>query len=172
MKGSSAYTVQFVGLSNGTHYFNFDADQKFFDLIQSELIQNGDVAVNLELEKNNHTLTLQFEFEGKVATSCDRCMIDFAYPLHGNARLIVKTSGEKFDEQDDIITLPFGSFEIDLSQFIFDSIALTLPLKIVPCEIIKDDTMCDHEIINRINNKSAGDKPVDPRWAALNKLRK
>lgn len=170
MKTSSTYTIQFVGLSNGIHYFDFEADNAFFDFIQSKLVSNGNVMVKLELEKNNHTLTLQFQFEGTVATTCDRCAIEYAYPIHGVARLIVKTLGDKYEEQDDIITLPKGSYEIDLSQFIFDSIALSMPLRIVPCELDNNFSLCDQEVLKHIltYDSSAEDNSVhDPRWAKL-----
>jgi uncharacterized metal-binding protein YceD (DUF177 family) len=175
LKTSSAYTIQFVGLSNGIHYFDFEADKEFFNLIHSELISNGNVAVKLELEKNNHTLTLQFHFEGTVDTLCDRCAIDYAYPISGNSRLIVKTAGEAYEEQDEIVTLPKGSFEIDLSQFIFDSIALSMPLRIVPCENLENQNICDQDVIKRIdqiNTSAEDDTVIDPRWAKLNQIKK
>jgi len=174
LKKLNEFVVQFVGLSNGNHTFNFEANTKFFELIKSNLINKGDVNVSLDLEKNNHTLTLRFNFEGSVDALCDRCSVDYAFPVKGEANLIVKTAGEVFEEEEDIITLPKGSSEIDLAQYIFDIIALSLPLKIVPCEINEDYRFCDQEVLKHIQSLEPqhDQEEIDPRWDILKQLKK
>jgi uncharacterized protein len=172
LKSLNQYIIQFVGLSNGIHHFNFLVDNKFFDSISSDLINSGNVEINLQLEKNNNMLNLQFDFQGTVDSICDRCTVDYAVPVKGSEILIVKTAGETYEESDEIITLAKGSYELDLSQYIFDIVVLSLPLKIVPCELTNDTSICDKEVLKKISNlETEESESVDPRWEKLNQLK-
>jgi hypothetical protein len=55
-------------------------------------------------------------------------------------------------------------------------IALNLPFRKIPCEILNDDTVCDNEMLEKLAQLKIDEQPTsnetNPLWAELNKLKK
>lgn len=82
-----------------------------------------------------------------------------------NLEFIVKFGNEYNDDNDEIIFLPHGSSRINVSQYIYEMIVLSIPLKRVNPEIKKDKNI---NLENFKSNKSKVNN--DPRWNELKKL--
>ena len=168
------FSIQFSGLTNGTHQFEFQVGDKFFELLEYAVIERGNVKVEVELEKTTTLITLLFKFNGEVEVSCDRCTINYFYPVEGNNRLILQF-GEGEGDEDELIFLSRGEFEFNIAQHIYEYIALALPLRIVPCEEMDDTSICDQTVINRLEalpdeKEDSGSGEIDPRWEKLKGL--
>ena len=87
---------------------------------------------------------------------------------------LVVNFGEYFDDSnDELLILPFGSHSIDLDQYFYEMIVLSMPIKLVHPGI--EDGTLKSEILNRLKELDINkEKSVnfDPRWNKLNELKK
>lgn len=176
MNPINEFIIQFSGLSDGVHKFEFEINNKFFELINSDLIKSGNLVVNATMHKTSNLLTFDFEAEGTIDVECDRCTINSSFPISGNedAFLLVKLESKFTDEDSEIITLPIEESEINVSNYIFEFIHTLVPLSIVPCEYLDNESICNQEILDKLNELSerkASFKDIDPRWSALKNLK-
>jgi uncharacterized metal-binding protein YceD (DUF177 family) len=118
-------------------------------------------------------MVLEFEIGGTLKVICDRCTGEFDYPLQGNYRLIVKVGGhESGDEDDDIITVAANEHELDLSQYLYEYIMLSLPIRRVHPENEKGESTCDQEVLKKIEaHITDSEDTTDPRWDKLKNIK-
>ena len=87
-------------------------------------------------------------------------------------RLVVKF-WEDYSEDDDLVTVAENEGILDVSWFIYEFIALNIPIKHVHAP-----GKCNPAMIEMLKEHSAArsgeeeEEAVDPRWAALLKLKK
>jgi uncharacterized metal-binding protein YceD (DUF177 family) len=128
--------LQFSGLALGEHRFEFVLDETFFsEFPQQDLEGLRPVTVRVLMRKANHMLELDFAFEGAMDTTCDLSNDPFVLELH-NAFSVVVKFGEAFDDSEpEVLVLPHGSYEVDLKQYLYELVALSLPLQRVKPEL-------------------------------------
>ena len=169
------YSIQFSGLANGTHQFEYQTGDKFFEELEYAVIERGNVNVTVDMEKSNTIMTLQFSFSGEVEVICDRCAGNYPYPVEGSHRLIIQFGEEGDGDDDELIFLPRSEHQFNVAQHIYEYIALALPLRIVPCERTGDTSICDQTVINHLETmpdepEDSGSQTIDPRWEKLKGL--
>ena len=87
------------------------------------------------MRKANHMLELDFAFDGEMDTTCDLSNDPFVLELH-NAFSVVVKFGEAFDDSEpEVLVLPNGSYEVDLKQYLYELVALSVPLQRVKPEL-------------------------------------
>ncbi len=176
MQTRKEYIIQFVGLSAGTHLYDFNIGEKFFKSFDYSEIKQASILVKLALLKQSTMMVFQFEISGTVKAVCDRCAAEFDLPISGNYKLIVKVGGsETGDEDDDIITIAANEHELDLSQFLYEYIALSVPIKRVHPDNLKGESTCDKEMLKKLNdflieNEKEEKSSDDPRWDDLKNI--
>lgn len=174
MQTRKEYIIQFVGLSVGTHLFEFDINDKFFESLDYSEIKQGNIQVKLSLLKQSNMMVLQFEISGTIKTNCDRCTVQFDLPISGNYKLIVKVGGsDTGNEDDDIITIAANEHQLDLSQYLYEYITLSLPIKRVHPDNSKGVTTCDKKMLKELKNfliENEEKSASDPRWDELRKI--
>jgi uncharacterized metal-binding protein YceD (DUF177 family) len=120
---------------------------------------------------------MNFSFKGIAQVMCDRCAAVNPYPIEGTSRLILKL-GEGEADDDELVILPRGEYEYNIAQHLYEEIGLSLPLRVVPCEVTNDTSMCDQSVIDRLENMLVDEAPedeeeqIDPRWEKLRGLNK
>lgn len=166
------FSIQFAGLSDGEHAFEFVIGDQFFSSIPNAVVPAGNLTVQVLLSKQPSMITLQISFEGSVETVCDRCAVTYPFPVEGKERLIIKL-GDEPSEDEDLVVLPRGEHEFNIAQYLYEYIALSLPLRLVPCETTGDESICDKATLARLDEYSVSDEAteIDPRWAKLNELK-
>ena len=166
------FRIQFSGLKPGEHDFEFEADDRFFEALGHTPDFTGKVSIKLTLTKRSHMLELAFLHNGGLDSQCDRCSAAFVQPVSGEYMLYVKfaegADGETMD--DDMIVLPPLAHEVDVAQFVFENIALSLPLRKVPCEDLNLNGLCDKEVLRMLEGQNKGNE-THPMWDALGKLK-
>jgi uncharacterized metal-binding protein YceD (DUF177 family) len=173
----SEFIIQFSGLSDGTHRFEFEIDKKFFDLINSDLIQNGNMVIHATMHKTSNLLTFDFKGDGVIDVECDRCTARADFPLEGeeNSFLLIKLQNSLVEEESEMITLPLDQSEIDIAPYIFEFINSLMPLSVVPCDFLNDTDICNQEVLDRLDElterKPISDDAIDPRGAELKNLK-
>ena len=86
--GKKQYIVKFAGLPVGTHQFEFNINGTFFEQFEDSEITEADLEVVIVLTKQNNLMKMQFDINGTVNLSCDRCLTDYNFPSNQCARCI------------------------------------------------------------------------------------
>ena len=173
MKKVSKYTIPFRGLKDGIHFFEFNIDNSFFEKLNFFDFGDAKLDLNITLDKKSSILTLKFDFNGFVKLSCDLTTESFDYNLKTDFRLVVKFGEvEKYDG-DEILILQNGASQIDISQYIYETIILAIPQKKIHPGVI--DGTLNSDIIKRLKDlqpkkKKKLNKKIDPRWVKLKDL--
>lgn len=166
--------IQFGGLGVGAHQFEFEVNDKFFESLDYSEIKRANVLVTIELVKQNTVMTLNFHVSGTVGITCDRCVGEYDLPIDNSESVYLK-NGDPEESNDNIIVLPQGETEIDLTTFIYELIAVALPIRRVPCEIDAELYKCDQETLKKINDLSIDGEPEEKTstamWDELKKLK-
>ncbi|HNZ43232.1 MAG TPA: DUF177 domain-containing protein [Bacteroidales bacterium] len=170
MSYQDRYILEFAGLSDGMHHFEFTVDGNFFREYDYEDIQQCNILVLLDMNKQPDMLELKMNFSGTIVCECDRCLEKYDQPVAGNERLIVKFGDEDTEPADDIIMLPPQENKVDLSQFFYETIILLLPQRRVHPEDENGKSNCNPDIIKKLEELNQQKKNNDPRWDELKKI--
>lgn len=161
--------VPFSGLKLGKHDFEFEMGPEFFACFEESNIQDGKLNAKAELDKQASMLVFQIHLEGMINTTCDRCNAPLNVTESGDFRLIVKFSNEEDSLSEEIVNIPEGEVEINLSQYLYEFAHLLLPQKAV-----HEEGDCDPEMVallDKLSGSSDKDDDIDPRWEALKGLK-
>ncbi|MFM7053467.1 MAG: YceD family protein [Bacteroidota bacterium] len=166
------YSIPFAGLAEGSHRFEYEIDDSFFELFDHSVVHHAKVRVELDFIKSATVLTLVFHIRGHITMNCDRCLDDFDMPVDFRQTLVVRFGDQAREESDDVIVIPHGELVLDVSQHIYDYISLQVPMRAVHPEDENGVSGCDPEVIRKLNEESqAPEESSDPRWEALKKFR-
>lgn len=123
------YKVDLKNLSPGVHEFEYFLENKFFVDIDGDEVQKGKVKVNLTVKRTSIVFDMSFQLEGVVYVPCDRCLDDMELPVSTQNKLVVKFGKEYAEESEEIVIIPEKEGEINLAWFIYEFIALAIPMK-------------------------------------------
>jgi uncharacterized protein len=177
LKSLQQYSIPYTGLKLGIHQFEFEVDDAFFSAFEYSLVKSGNLKVELELEKQETMLILQFHISGSMKLACDVCLADYPYRVEIKERQIAKFTNEADleDDTEEIIVLTKNETEINIASLIYEYINLAAPY-ISRCEDEGNTEWCDLEMINKLDQLSGKpkeeSKDADPRWEALKKIKK
>lgn len=175
MKASKEYIIEFAGLSAGEHLYELSVDDKFFANLDYSEIKQGEILVKVNLLKQSAMLVLHFDISGTVKVICDRCADNFDMPLHGNNKLIVKVGGDfEQSEDDDITCVADNEHKIDLTQYIYEYIILSIPIK----RVHPEKAACNEAALGKLSgfaveedDKNNEEPKNDPRWDNLKNIK-
>lgn len=177
------YTIAYKGLKEGTHGFEWKVGDDFWTTHPEAGIKGGNVEVEARLEKGaTGTMRLEVSMQGSVTTPCDRCLEVCELPVNYHGRLAVKPSEEEHPFEGDILWVSPADGVIDLEQYIYESIVLSLPLRRVHPEDVHGTPLCNPAMLERFKIVSEEefdrlaaetDKPAenDPEWDKLKNLK-
>ena len=175
MRNLAAYTIPFVGLKLGKHQFEYDIDNEFFEHFEYDDLNSSNVKIDLLLEKKTTMMELTFKASGSVNVNCDITNEPYDQPIDGSLFLVIKFGEEFNDENEDLLILPHGEYEVNVQQYIYELIVLSIPLKRVHPGV--EDGTLDSEVLDKLeelsinNNENKNDEDeIDPRWDKLKNL--
>jgi len=175
MKALKEFTIQFVGLKVGKHCFDYQIDKKFFEYFNFEDFNDSKIKTEVVLDKKTTLLEFEFKISGTVNVNCDLSNEPYDQKIKGSLELVVKFGQEFNDENEDILIIPHGEYEIDIAQYIYELIVLSVPSRLIHPGI-KDGTL-KSDILDKLEElspKSIDEKEkseeIDPRWDKLKKL--
>ncbi|WP_419700662.1 YceD family protein [Mucilaginibacter sp. NFX135] len=174
MKSLRTYSIPFTGLKLGKHQFEYAVDDAFFDEFDYSLVKKANLQCQVELDKQETMLILDFHISGTVNATCDRCLAQYPQPLDITEQQIAKFSDEVIDEDDEIITLNKNDHEINIAGLIYEYINVAMPF-ISVCSDEGNTSYCDKEMLEKLNNLSGNEgqnEQTDPRWDVLRKINK
>lgn len=177
MKSLQEYRIPFTGLKEGKHQFDFDIDERFFNEFEYSLVKRGKLKCELELDKQERMLILQFAISGNIFLNCDVCLSDFPTGIDVHERQIVKFSDDENleDDTEEIILLGRNEHEVDVSVLIYEYINLAVPY-FHRCDDPGNTEWCDNEMVAKLKELSVKQEEeqvnADPRWEALKNIKK
>lgn len=142
MEQIGLYTVAYKGLKNGVHDFDFQVDSALFEAFEAEEIKGGDCKVHVEMKRSESMLELNIDIEGEVICECDRCLEDCPIAIDYEGELVVKFSDESDYYDGEVMWISPAEDKLDLTQYIYESIILSLPYSRV-----HEDGKCNPEML-------------------------
>lgn len=172
------YRIPYVGLKEGKHDFSFDITEKFFDAFDIDEVEKAEITVDIDFNKKTSHFELDFDVQGYLFTTCDRCLANYPQELLDEFKIFIKLTDEVDQESDDpnVIFLNRQETHIDLKQLIYEFIQLSLPLQRVCAPEPGKTEYCNQETLKHINKHEASsseedNNDIDPRWAALKNIK-
>jgi len=166
------FKVELRGMTASTATLEMDIDNNFFALIDAPEVQKGKAQVKVTVTKKTGTFLLDFDINGYVIVNCDRCLDEMEQPIATTGSLSVKL-GDDFGEDGDTVIVPERDGYINVAWYIYEFVALAIPLKHVHAP-----GKCNREMMDKLrkhtpredDDESAdenGTVEIDPRWDAL-----
>ena len=173
MKNLKKYTIPFVGLKQGNHLFEYEIDNKFFESFGFDEFHNSKFHVSVDFLKKSTLMELSFYVKGLANVDCDVSAETYDQEISGNFSLVVKFGPEFNDDNEEILIIPHEEYEINISQYIYELIALSIPTKKVHPKVL-DGTMKSEALRKleelEIHESSIEEETIDPRWYKLKDL--
>ena len=174
MKTIKEFNIPFVGLKEGKHRFDYQIDNAFFEAFNYDEYNNANVNVTVILDKKSTMLELAFKMKGAVNVNCDLSNEPYDQKIKSTLNLIVKYGDEYNNENEDLLIIPHGEHTINIAQYIYEMIILSVPAKRVHPGI-KDGTLSSSiieklEELQPTEDKINKNEETDPRWDKLKKL--
>lgn len=172
------FRLRLSGVTDGTYCFSIVCDKMFFELAEFADIEDGNLNLQIKMEKHEKMIDLHFHFEGTVIAPCDRCLLPVTIPLNFDEHLVVKLVAEVeegINDMDDYIwVLEDTAYELDIFHFVYESIVLALPRRITHADDADGNPTCDPVIMKKLEELSGSHKSkddIDPRWEALKTIK-
>ncbi len=172
MKSLKEYDISFFGLKEGIHYFKYKIENQFFEAFNFDEYLGTNVLVTLEFVKKSSLIELNFSADGFVNVACDVSTEPFDLAIQGELCMVVKFGNEFNDDNEDILIIPHGDYQVNVAQFIYEMIVLAVPKKKVHPGI--EDGTLQSPVLKKLEelelkaNKNSN--KIDPRWEDLKKL--
>jgi uncharacterized metal-binding protein YceD (DUF177 family) len=173
------YVLRLSGIDVGNHKYSMVCDKAFFELTGVSEIEEGNINVLIEMEKNAKMLSIQFHFQGEVTVVCDRCLDTLTQSLDFSDFLVVNfvSQVDEFSEnEDNIWQIHEKTHELDLTHFLYESIELALPSYFIHPDDENGKSTCNHEMLKKLDElapktEEQSETETDPRWDALKELK-
>ena len=184
------YNIQLKTTDIGTSEVEYHLDNTFFESIDEDAIQKGNVIAKIRIVKSTKQSELFFELKGKVVVLCDRCLEEMDQPISTTGHLIVRLGKEFKDDGDDVVIVPEEQGIINVSWFLYEFVELAIPIKhvhpfghcnngvssklrehLVNSDNFEEDSSVFEDLDANEGASSDGDV-TDSRWEVLKKLKK
>jgi uncharacterized metal-binding protein YceD (DUF177 family) len=121
-------------------------------------------------------MQLNFKAVGTVNVNCDVTNEPYNEQIKDEFELIVKFGEDYNDDNEEILVVPYGEYELNVAHYIYELIALAVPSKRVHPGV--EDGTLKSEILDKLNELSISSDQkekeetieTDPRWDSLKKL--
>ena len=165
------YRVNILGLSLSIHHFEYDLGSEFLKKYDAGLVSEGSFKAQVDLDKRETFLDANFSIKGSVKLVCDRSLDEFDYPIDVSPKIIFKYGDEDKEISEDVVMIHHGTESLELGKFIYEFIALAIPMKKLHPRF-EDETEDEGGIIYTSESGEEKKDEIDPRWEMLKKLNK
>ena len=166
------FKIDLNNLKEGETSFMLELNDEYFEAIDAPEVRRGRLSANVTVVRRATMFELQFNIEGSVVVPCDICLDEMDQAIETENRLVAKF-GEEYSEDDDLVTVSKDEGILDVSWFIYEFIALDIPIKHVHAP-----GKCNRDMMKALEEHSAnrsgaedGEETIDPRWSGLLKLK-
>jgi uncharacterized protein len=177
-KKKNAYQIEFGGLKNGWHDFQFDINETFFDEDRKSEMELSifHFSIDCRLEKQSTLIVLELSLKGYLDLSCDRCLIAYKHPIQHEERMVVKfASVSEQVHTEELIEIPFGEHQLKLDHVFYEMLLLALPMKRIKPDCKSNAKTCDINVLKKLEDfipeeKNDNTDPDSP-WSVLKNIK-
>jgi len=169
------YRIHILGLSINVHHFEFEVGKEFFKKYGTEVLSDGSFHIEVALDKRETFLEAEFTIKGSTKLVCDRSLDTFDYPINTKSTIIFKYGDEDKEISEDVIMIHRGTETLELGQYIYEFIALAIPMKKLHPRFTDETGETNEEgtiVYTSDGIEKKEDEEIDPRWEMLKKLNK
>lgn len=141
------FDIEFVGLKEGSHVFDYQIKSDFFELFESseEVDFDADLQIQLDFKKSEVQLELSLKIDGALGLVCDVTEQPYEHPVSLTFDWLVKFGERENLEEDALWIIPRTAHKLNIANVIRDSVLLELPTnrihpKVVSGEIENEQT--------------------------------
>lgn len=170
------FKIAFAGLKQGKHEFSFELDNEFFESFGYDEFNSSAATATVELDKRSTLMDLHIKGLGSVNVNCDVTNEPFDMPIDATINIVVKFGDRFNDDNEDILILPHGEYEINVAQYLYEAIVLSIPIKKTHPGL--EDGSLESDVLEKLkelqlssSDDSEGNLDIDPRWDVLKKLK-
>ena len=172
MKDLKEFYIPFAGLKEGKHHYQYKIDNSFFEVFNYGEFNKTTIYITIVMHKSSTSLTFNFKSKGIVNVFCDLSNEPYDQEIGSELDLIVKYGESYNDENDEILIIPHGEHQINVAQYMYEMIVLSVPVKKIHPGI-KDGTLAS-DILEKLEElhpeEHKKEQETDPRWDTLKKL--
>lgn len=183
VKEQNRYSIDIYGLEDKPYEFDFELGASFFESLEQDLIERGEFKVHLLLDKSSTMLQLRFTIKGSVELICDRSLEPYTEEVDTEGVMILKFGDHDEELTEEISLINRNTTKISVAGYIFEFIALALPMKKIHPDLrtTADEEDSEEEFESLVyssesasaseDEEGENEEKIDPRWEALKKLR-
>ena len=172
MKDLKQFNIQFVGLKEGKHLFEYHIDSTFFEAFDYHEFFKSSIKVDLDFVKKSTLFELTFTINGTVNLPCDTSNEPFDQRIETNSYLVVKFGQEFNDENEDLLIIAHEAYQFSIAQYLYETIVLSIPTRRIHPKVL-DGTM-QSEALDKLKELRIKEEETvertDPRWDKLKNL--
>jgi uncharacterized metal-binding protein YceD (DUF177 family) len=171
------FDILFVGLKLEKHQFQYEVDNTFFENFGFDEFNTSSLKIQAQLDKRSTIMDLNLKATGTVNVDCDVTNIAFDMPIDTSMDMVVKFGDEFNDENEVLLILPHGDYKLNIAQYVYEMIVLSLPAKRIHPGV--EDGTLESDVLDKLNElsveelnqESKENKEIDPRWDVLKNLK-
>ena len=168
-----SFDIDLKGLKDNEATFSFSLNDEYFAAVEATEVAKGNAEVKAVVRKTADSFfELDFHIAGEVIVLCDRCLEEMPLAIETDGKLVAKF-GEDDSDDGDLVVVNENDGVLNTAWFIYEFIALALPIKHVHAP-----GKCNRAMIEKINSHAAArssdgadEDNIDPRWSALKNLK-
>lgn len=163
--------IPILHLEEGYHHFEDYIKKGSLHFYRDEIYQD-DIKIKVEVNKYAKNISCKAEISTRMHLTCDRCLEEFDEDFLEMFDILFHIGQDELNiDEENVVALLPDQKEIDLTSYIQETLILSIPMKILcraDCKGICPNCGAD---LNKEECRCM-DKPIDPRWENLKKLRK
>lgn len=173
MSSLETFKIDLKSLPEGETVMERDLGDDFFASVDAPVVSGGRLHCTLAIQRRGNVFELLVHTAGTVTVPCDVCLDDMDQPIEADDRLTARFGDAGSEENDDLVTVSEEEGILDVAWFVYESIALHIPLRHVhapgKCNPAMMSVLAEHSAAR--SGDGDGEKAVDSRWAALKDLK-
>ncbi|NJC24618.1 YceD family protein [Neolewinella antarctica] len=154
MSVQSPFIFPLRGLGQGLYNYELTIDDAFFASFADSPVSRADIKLALTVDRRTREMSLEFDFAGTIATTCDRCMTDIDLPIAERKTLIVQftANADELEDEADLIYLDADTSLFNVAPYAYELVLLAIPMiRTFDCRKGESPYPCDEEMLNRID---------------------
>ena len=185
MKYRREFEIPYIGLKEGITELSFEIGEPFFEMLEIEDhsadFESVNATVDLKIDKHPNFFDMTFSVNGDAVVPCDRCGDTFPLTLWDEFKLIVKLvdqvpEEDNFDMEDeaDIVFWPKSEPIIDVSEWIYEFILLSLPIQKIHPDDAEGNSTCNKDslaLLQMMQERAEANARQNSVWKGLDALK-
>ncbi|BAV95216.1 YceD family protein [Ichthyobacterium seriolicida] len=160
--------IRLVNLNLNDSVYIFDLNESFLEFKgYVGDISKMNVRVEVCVKKHVNTVKMYINLKGELGVPCDISQEHFLLPVQNDMEFLIKFGDAFNDDYQDMIVVPHNVHALDISQYIYELIVLSLPMKRVHPKI-KNYTEDFYSSQEDFESKKV--EITDPRWDKLKRI--